>query len=244
MDEDHFRKLTLSIAFLALVLSVSAVYVSYTPRSDAVAGGQPAKTGIDTHRQNVTTTEDGISIFSTRMHAYKNMSLRHLVIYWETPVENHTLTPAETDNPDELTGAHFTVQVLRDRNDSAPTLDHITDLVQIVIRPPTFLDSNESRLGPVTLIIDAPGIFREKMVITNVTTTADIDLPASTPKATPTPEDEWFDLDRQSPPALEDKPLRQSLTRPLTHRNATASPTAPASRKNSATSGCPPAATE
>ena len=198
MNKKKFQKLTLAVTLLALTLSVSAAYVSYTPPSDAVTTAQPAKIGIGTYWQNVSTTEDGISNFSTRMHARTNMSLRNLVIYWETPVENHTLTPTETDDPDELTGPHFTVKVLRDKNDSAPKLDDTRDFVQINIRPPTFLDSNESRLGPVRITINAPGAFREKIVISNVTTTADVDLPASIPEQTPTPEDEWFALDSRA----------------------------------------------
>jgi hypothetical protein len=240
MDKDSFRKLTLAVTLLALTLSVSAAYVSYTPITDSVTTAQAAKTGVDTHWRNVTTTEDGISNFSTRMHAHGNtISLRNVVIHWETPAKNHTLTPAKTDNPDELTGSHFTVKILQDRNDSAPTLDETADIVQINIRPPTFLDSNESRLGPVKVIIDAPGIFREKLVISNVTTTGGIYAPLSTPEKTPTPIDGWFALDSRASLSSEDC-NRYSLS----YRNATASPTAPANRKNNATSGCPPAAAE
>jgi hypothetical protein len=195
MNKKKFQKLTLAVTLLALTLSVSAAYVSYTPPSDSVTTAQPAKTGIDTYWRNVTTSEKGIDEFETRVRPFGEMDMRKMVIHWETPTENHTLTPAETDDPDELTGPHFTMEVLRDRNDNAPKLDDGTDDVQINIRPPTFLDSNESRLGPVKVIINAPGIFREKLVISNVTTTGDIYAPLSTPEQTPTPEDEWFALD-------------------------------------------------
>jgi hypothetical protein len=198
MDKDSFRKLTLAVTLLALTLSVSAAYVSYTPPSDAVTTAQPAKPGIDTYWHNVTTSEKGITEFEMRMYPSREVDIREMIIYWETPVENHTLTPSKTDDPDELTGSQFTVEVLRDRNDSAPILDDSHDLVQINIRPPTFLDSNESRLGPVKIIVNAPGDFREKIVISNVTTTADVDLPASIPEQTPTPEDEWFALDSRA----------------------------------------------
>jgi hypothetical protein len=183
VNQQTWRYLTVGVTVVALTLTVLAANATVLSTSDVETGdGLRGIEGIRTSDSNVTTTDDGITRFWIDTHAAfdESFDLRTLRVYWDTPEGNHTLELADERNPSELSGNQFTVRIVEDTNNSIPTVDHPTDTVRIFVRPPTFLDENESRLGPVTVTIDADGIHRERIIIRNVTGDPTIEHPLTT----------------------------------------------------------------
>lgn len=166
------------------------IQVTYPQESDVVTGAERYKSGIRTGQLNVTTTDTGMTEFWAHTYPQNGTDIRELRIHWETPKHNYTLSPVFTHNPDSLSGTEFSVQVIRDKDGSFPHANSGGDYVRITIRPQTFVLDNESALGPVNITIDAPGVYRERIVIRNITGTANISRPAERVTQTPT-EESW-----------------------------------------------------
>jgi hypothetical protein len=88
------------------------------------------------------------------------VDLRELTVQWIGPAGNDTLTAgADFDSPENLSGSTFAYRVVTDENESAPTMDYVTDRFGIVVRPNTFADVGRFESGDrVTLRIEVPGL--------------------------------------------------------------------------------------
>lgn len=180
MDKLRIRYLAAGIILLALTLTGVAIDATLLRGPSSESGGQKIKQEIRTGQWDATTTASGITEFWIRTHSWKRTDIRELRVHWETPRTNYTLSPVLTHNPDTLSGTQFAIQVMRDENGSAPYLDDVEDYVRITVRPRTFVSKNESALGPVKITITAPGVYRDRIILRNVTTDPIVDRPLTT----------------------------------------------------------------
>lgn len=193
MTDTTWRYLTVTATIVALVLSIVAANATVLSVSDAETGdGLVGKEGIGTSDRNITVNDTAVVEFwaNATSRSDKTFDIRKLRVHWITPGGNYTLKLADGKPPSQVTGNQFAVQVIRDEDDSAPIMNHPTDTVRVFVRPLTFLSANESRLDPIVVKIDAPGIYREKIVIRNVTTSPEFGLPITTVTET----DRWPEL--------------------------------------------------
>jgi hypothetical protein len=180
MSGEKLKPLGVLAIAIALTLTGMGIQAIVVPESDAVSGGQRVKEGIRTGQLNVTTTDTGTTEFWAHTYPQNGTDIRQLRIHWETPKHNYTLSPVFTHNPDSLSGTEFSVQVIRDRDGSLPHANSGRDYVRITVRPRTFVSKNESALGPVKITITAPGVYRDRIILRNVTTDPIVDRPLTT----------------------------------------------------------------
>lgn len=215
MSGEKLKPLGVLAIAVALTLTGMGIQAVVVPESDVVTGAQKYKGGIRTGQLNVTTTDTGMTEFWAHTYPQNGTDIRELRIHWETPKHNYTLSPVFTHNPDSLSGTAFSVQVIRDKDGGFPHANSGGDYVRITVRPRTFVSKNESALGPVKITIDAPEIYRERIILRNVTGTANISRPAERVTLTPT-EEPWpnYQIARD-----QTNPVRRTTTAPTHSAN-------------------------
>lgn len=212
MNDTTWRYFTVTATVVAIVLSILAANATVLSVSDAETGdGLVGKEGIGTSDRNITVNDTAVVGFwaNATPRSDKTFDIRKLRVHWITPDGNYTLELADGQSPSQVTGKQFAVRVIRDEDDSAPIMNHPTDTVRVFVRPLTFLSANESRLDPIVVKIDAPGIYREKIVIRNVTTSPEFGLPITTVTET----DRWSGLSNSA--GSESTPENTSSPTPL-----------------------------
>ncbi len=175
---------------VTVTLAGIAINVTYLQEQKYSSGGQEIKQGIRTGELNATTTDSGLTEFCAHTYPQNGTDIRELRIHWETPRHNYTLSPVFTHDADSISGRQFSMQVIRDRDGSLPHANSGGDYVRITVRPRTFLSEDESALDPVRITIDAPGIYRERIILRNLTGAVEISRPAELVTPTPT-EEPW-----------------------------------------------------